>query len=220
MRISKAKQFSPEHLNSWSCRSATFCPFNWLGEWHLVYGARRGALRKNRDNQDKWQSHANGLSESRRARIRDIPLNISRCKAVTLLLLIVLRCKKKNEEKKFKYFTVAVGRYIASLTVFTFCIHIITIVRLLHIECISISIIIITITIEAILCMHLCTVDKRRKKLLIFLYFVHIVRCIHQTLVHITFYQNFMCEKWLCEYYTLTIFPIQPILWKLAHPCT
>lgn len=103
---------SPEHLNSWSCRSATFCPLSWLGEWHLVYGAKRGALRKNRDNQDKWQSHANGLSESLRARIRDIPVNISRWRAVTLLLLIVLWY-----ERKFKYFI---------FTVFIFPIHIIT----------------------------------------------------------------------------------------------
>lgn len=81
----------PEHLKSCSCSSAKLCPFNWLGEWHRVYGARRGELRKYRDNHDKWQSHVNGLSDKRSARMRGIPLNISRGKVVMLLLFSVLQ---------------------------------------------------------------------------------------------------------------------------------
>lgn len=83
------KKNLPEHLNSWSCKSATFCPFNWLGEWQRVYGANRGALRRNFESHDKWQSHANGLSESRRARSRGILENISRGSVVKLLLFNV-----------------------------------------------------------------------------------------------------------------------------------
>lgn len=81
--------YIPEHLNSWSCKSATFCPFNWLGEWHRVYGANRGALRRNFESHDKWQSHANGLSESRNARSRGMFENISRGIVVMLLLFNV-----------------------------------------------------------------------------------------------------------------------------------
>lgn len=79
----------PEHLNSWSCKSATFCPFNWLGEWQRVYGASRGALRRNFESHDRWQSHANGLSDKRRARSRGMLENISRGIVVMLLLLSV-----------------------------------------------------------------------------------------------------------------------------------
>lgn len=86
--------FSPEHLKSCSCSSAKLCPFNWLGEWHRVYGARRGELRRYRDNHDKWQSHVNGLSDKRNARMRGIPLNISRGKVVILLLFNVLQKQK------------------------------------------------------------------------------------------------------------------------------
>lgn len=81
----------PEHLNSCSCRSATFCPLSCDGDWHLVYGARRGALRKNRDSQDKWQSHAKGLSERRNARKRLKALNVLWGSDVKLLLLSVLQ---------------------------------------------------------------------------------------------------------------------------------
>jgi hypothetical protein len=81
--------YIPEHLNSWSCKSATFCPFNWLGEWHRVYGANRGALRRNFESHDKWQSHANGLSDSRNARSRGMFENISRGIVVMLLLFNV-----------------------------------------------------------------------------------------------------------------------------------
>lgn len=79
----------PEHLNSWSCKSATFCPFNWLGEWQRVYGANRGALRRNFESHDRWQSQANGLSERRSARSRGMLENISRGIVVMLLLLSV-----------------------------------------------------------------------------------------------------------------------------------
>lgn len=80
---------SPEHLNSWSCKSATFCPFNWLGEWQRVYGANRGALRRNFESHDRWQSHANGLSDKRKALSRGMLENISRGIVVMLLLLSV-----------------------------------------------------------------------------------------------------------------------------------
>lgn len=86
----------PEHLKSCSCSSAKLCPFNWLGEWHRVYGANRGELRKYRDNHDKWQSHVNGLSDNRNARMRGIPLKISRGNAVMLLLFKVLVERKMN----------------------------------------------------------------------------------------------------------------------------
>lgn len=91
----------PEHLKSCSCSSAKLCPFSWLGEWHRVYGAKRGELRKYRDSHDKWQSHVNGLSDNRNARMRGIPLNISRGNAVTLLLFSVLcaRTRKKRDGK-------------------------------------------------------------------------------------------------------------------------
>lgn len=79
----------PEHLNSWSCKSATFCPFNWPGEWHRVYGANRGALRRNFESHDRWQSHANGLSDKRNARRRGMLENISRGIVVMLLLFSV-----------------------------------------------------------------------------------------------------------------------------------
>lgn len=79
----------PEHLNSWSCKSATFCPFSWLGEWQRVYGANRGALRRNFESHDRWQSHANGLSDKRKARSRGMLENISRGIVVMLLLLSV-----------------------------------------------------------------------------------------------------------------------------------
>lgn len=79
----------PEHLNSWSCKSATFCPFSWPGEWQRVYGASRGALRRNFESHDRWQSHANGLSERRNARNRGMLENISRGIVVMLLLLSV-----------------------------------------------------------------------------------------------------------------------------------
>lgn len=82
--------YVPEHLKSCSCKSATLWPFNWLGEWHRVYGAKRGELRKNRASHDRWQSHANGLSDNRSARMRGIPLKISRGNAVMLLLFSVL----------------------------------------------------------------------------------------------------------------------------------
>lgn len=84
------KNYLPEHLYSWSWRSATFCPLKWLGVWHLVYGAKRGALRKKRDNHDKWQSHENGLSDNRRARKRGIPANKLGANVVMLLLFKVL----------------------------------------------------------------------------------------------------------------------------------
>lgn len=80
---------SPEHLNSWSCKSATFCPFSWLGEWQRVYGASRGELRRNFESHDRWQSHAKGLSDKRSARSRGMLENISRGIVVMLLLLSV-----------------------------------------------------------------------------------------------------------------------------------
>lgn len=92
----------PEHLKSCSCNSAKLWPFSWLGEWHRVYGARRGELRKYRDNHDKWQSHVNGLSDKRNARIRGIPLKISRGNAVILLLFKVLWMKVIKIRMKFK----------------------------------------------------------------------------------------------------------------------
>lgn len=89
----------PEHLKSWSCRSATFCPLSWLGEWHLVLGARRDADRKYRESHDRWQSQANGLSDRRSARRRR-PAKRSRGKAVKLLLFKVLGMKRM---KTWKY---------------------------------------------------------------------------------------------------------------------
>lgn len=80
----------PEHLNSWSCTSTTFCPFSWLGEWHLVYDDKRGALFKYFDNHDKWQSQPNGLSDKRNDFNLGIPLKISRGSVVKLLLFKVL----------------------------------------------------------------------------------------------------------------------------------
>lgn len=79
----------PEHLNSWSCKSATFCPFSWLGEWQRVYGANRGELRRNLESHERWQSHAKGLSDKRKARSRGMFENISRGIEVMLLLLSV-----------------------------------------------------------------------------------------------------------------------------------
>lgn len=90
----------PEHLKSCSCSSAKLWPLSWLGEWHRVYGAKRGELRKYRDSHDKWQSHVNGLSDNRNARTRGIPLNISRGNAVILLLFRVLHRKREEKEKK------------------------------------------------------------------------------------------------------------------------
>lgn len=89
VRYEKKCESLPEHLNSWSCKSATFCPFNWLGEWQRVYGASRGALRRNFESHDRWQSHANGLSDKRKARSRGMLENISRGIVVMLLLLSV-----------------------------------------------------------------------------------------------------------------------------------
>lgn len=89
----------PEHLKSCSCKSATLWPFNWLGEWHRVYGAKRGADRKNRDNHDRWQSHPNGLSDNLSARMRGNPLNISRDSVVILLLFSVLWEKWEEKER-------------------------------------------------------------------------------------------------------------------------
>lgn len=101
----------PEHLKSCSCSSAKLCPFNWLGEWHRVYGARRGELRKYRDNHDKWQSHVNGLSDRRNARMRGIPLNISRGKVVMLLLFNVLG---RVEWKKNEWWWMDIGHNMGS----------------------------------------------------------------------------------------------------------
>lgn len=91
----------PEHLKSCSCSSETLCPFKWLGEWQRVYGARRDELCKYRDNHDKWQSQVNGLSDNRSARIRGIPLNMSRGNVVILLLFNVLQNVKKKKKSKF-----------------------------------------------------------------------------------------------------------------------
>lgn len=89
VKLTEALSLLPEHLNSWSCKSATFCPLSCPGEWQRVYGANRGALRRNFESHDKWQSHANGLSLRRRARSRGILVNISRGNVVKLLLLSV-----------------------------------------------------------------------------------------------------------------------------------
>lgn len=86
----------PEHLKSGSWRSATFCPFSWLGDRHLVLGASRDAVRKYLESHDRWQSHAKGLSESRRALNRS-PTKTSLGSVVKLLLFNVLRRMHKKD---------------------------------------------------------------------------------------------------------------------------
>lgn len=54
-----------------------------------MYGAKRGALRRNFESHDRWQSQANGLSDKRKARRRGMLENISRGIVVMLLLLSV-----------------------------------------------------------------------------------------------------------------------------------
>lgn len=80
----------PEHLNSWSWRSAMFCPLRWLGEWHLVYWAKRGECRRYLANQDNWQSQWRRFSLRRNVRNRNMLLNISLPSHVKLLLFNVL----------------------------------------------------------------------------------------------------------------------------------
>lgn len=105
----------PEHLKSCSCRSATFWPLSWPGEWHRVYGARRDAFFRYRANQERWQSHANGFSERRSARRRGIPANMSRGSVVMLLLFKVLQArnemkwKRKVKERNHRISVVVLG---------------------------------------------------------------------------------------------------------------
>lgn len=86
--------YSPEHLNSWSCRSAMFCPLRWLGEWHLVYCPRRGECLKYRASQDNWQSQCKRFSLKRNVRNLNMLLNMSFPSHVRLLLFNVLRKSK------------------------------------------------------------------------------------------------------------------------------
>lgn len=99
LQENKKQKTLPEHLKSGSWSSATFWPFNWDGDWHLVCCALRGVLRKNLDNHDKWQSHANGFSDKRRARNRPKPLK-TLCGIVVKLLLFKVLWKETKDSYK------------------------------------------------------------------------------------------------------------------------
>lgn len=89
----RSAQHSPEHLNSWSCRSATFCPLSCVGEKQRVYRARRGKRLSQRASQDRWQSQIRLLSDRRSVRSRNNSSNRFSGSDVKLLLFSVLRSK-------------------------------------------------------------------------------------------------------------------------------